>query len=73
MNFYEFATTKTVDWLDIKTVYVKTVSSHEAIRLMLKLTCPTNTLRPFVDFKFRTAIPECCIEKNAVIFSGQAQ
>ena len=71
MNFYEFGVTKTVDWSDVKTAYVKTASSRDAIRLMLKLTCPTNILRPFIDFKFRTAIPECCIENNAVIFSGQ--
>ena len=73
MNFYEFATTETVDWSVVKTVYVKTASSHDAIRFMLKLTCPSNLLRPFIDFKFRTAIPECCIENNAVIYSDKAQ
>lgn len=73
MNFYEFGVTQTIDWCDVKTVYVRTASSSDAIRFMLKLTSPSNMLRPFVDFKFRTAIPECCIENNAVIYSDKEQ
>lgn len=71
MHFSEFAVTETIDWCDVKTVYVKAASSSDAIRFMLKLTCPSNPDRPFVDFKFRTAIPECCIESDAVIYSEQ--
>ena len=66
-NYFEFAVTKNCDWTETETVFVKAVSSHDAIKYMLKITCPTK-IRPFVDFKFRTALPECCLPFNAFIF-----
>lgn len=66
-NYFEFAVTKNCDWTDTKTIFVKTISSHDAIKYMLELTCPTKEFRPFVDFKFRTALPENCLPFNAVI------
>lgn len=73
MNFYEFGVTQTIDWCDVKTVYVEAESSHEAIKFMLTLSSASNCDRenekfPFADFKFRTAIPFCCIELGATIY-----
>lgn len=68
-NYFEFGVTKTIDWCDVETVFVKCISSGEAIRHMLKLTSPVKTDREFVDFKFRTALPECRLPFNPVIIS----
>lgn len=68
MHFFEFGVTSYEDWRDVQTVYVKAESSHEAIKFMLNI-CQMDEIFSFIDFKFRTALPECCIENNATIFS----
>lgn len=70
MNFYEFGVTTTIDWQNVETIYVKAESSHDAIKYLLKLTDEDNEDKPFADFKFRTAIPECCMLNNVEILDS---
>lgn len=70
MNYYEFGVTTTIDWTRADTVYVKAESSHDAIKFMLTQTSDEDENHPYADFKFRTAIPECCMLNNVEILDA---
>lgn len=70
MNFYEFGVTSSIEWQDIQTVYVKADSSHDSIKYLLTLTDEDDINKPYADFKFRTAIPECCMLNNVEILEA---
>lgn len=73
MHYFEFAVTPFVDWKEISTVFVKAHCSSDAIRYLMTLTsasdCDLNNDKfPFADFKFRTAVPECCLPCDPVVY-----
>lgn len=68
MHYFEFGVTPFIDWREVQTIYVKANSSSEAIRYLLTLTNEDNESFPFADFKFRTALPECCMSSDPVIY-----
>lgn len=57
-----------IDWSEIQTIYVKAHCSSDAIRYLLTLTNEDDREFPFADFKFRTAIPECCLLNDTAIY-----
>lgn len=68
MHYFEFAVTPFVDWKEISTVFVKAHCSSDAIRYLLTLTDEDDKDFPFADFKFRTAVPECCLPCDPVVY-----
>jgi hypothetical protein len=61
MHIFEFGVTTFIDWRNVETVYVKATSSSDAIKFMHTLTDEDDETKPYVDFRFRTSVPECCL------------
>ena len=69
-NHFEFAVTRHIDWRDRETIYVKALTSHEAIDYMRSITDDEDDNKEFADFIYRCYVPESALLNGVSVYNA---